>query len=245
MILPDPIKNSGKTMSEFTRYAIYYAPPAQSDLADFARQWLGYDPETGQAVDRLAVAGLSDDEIVRQTGSPSRYGFHGTLKPPFALADGTNLGQLRDDVARLAASLAPVKCGPLTLHRLGRFLALVPTAPLDGLEKLAATLVTELDGYRAPEDEKGLARRRAAGLSARQDALLLEWGYPYVLDEFRFHLTLSEKLPEWDIERFVNALSPHVAPFTKAPFEIDEICLFGDPGEGRPFRVIERFRLGG
>ena len=48
--------------------------------------------------------------------------------------------------------------------------------------------------FARPPGAAELERRRKAGLSAAQEKMLLRWGYPYVLDEFRFHLTLTGRL---------------------------------------------------
>ena len=66
----------------FTRYAIYYLPPAGA-LADFGARWLGWDVRRGAAAVQLDLPGLRD-----ATEAPRKYGFHGTLKPPFRLAEG-------------------------------------------------------------------------------------------------------------------------------------------------------------
>lgn len=231
-------------MSDYQRYAIYYAPPAQSDLGQFGNGWLARDPATDDILPRPDVSGLSADEIMSATSSPARYGFHGTLKPPFALRDGQTRSELEAAVAGFCAQNAPIFCGPLMLKSIGRFLALVPTDPLTGLETLAASLVRALDGFRQPEDEPAMNKRRAVGLTNRQEEYLVAWGYPYVMEEFRFHLTLTNKLDGDQVSGFETALAQVVAPLCQAPFEVRDICLFGDPGGGKPFRLLRRFELG-
>lgn len=232
-------------MSEYQRYALYYAPAPQSDLGMFGDAWLGRDATTGQDVARLIVEGLDGGEIITATTSPVRYGFHGTLKPPFALNDGQGQADLEAAIRDVAAHIKPFTCGPLTLKAIGRFLALVPTEPVEELGALAGLLVRDLDEFRKPEDEAAMNKRRAVGLTDRQEAYLVEWGYPYVMEEFRFHLTLTNKLEPGQAERFENALAPVVAPLCAEPFEVTDICLFGDPGDGKPFRFLQRFALKG
>jgi hypothetical protein len=89
---------------------------------------------------------------------------------------------------------APVTIPSLEVRRLGGFIAVVPTEPSAALADLAAATVAALDPFRAPPSEAELARRRKARLSDRQEALLMKWGYPYVMEEFRFHLTLTGRL---------------------------------------------------
>ncbi|WP_430473390.1 DUF1045 domain-containing protein [Thalassospira lucentensis] len=232
-------------MTDFQRYAIYFAPNPQSALGQFGDAWLGRDCISGADVARLNVDGLDPGEIATATTSPVRYGFHGTLKPPFALRPGYSRSDLEAAINACCAKIAPVLCGPLTLKAIGRFLALVPTDPVAPSGDLAASLVRGLDGFREPEDEAAMNKRRAVGLTDRQEAYLTQWGYPYVMEEFRFHLTLTNKLETDQVCRFENALKPVVGPLCKDPFAIADVCLFGDPGGGKPFRLLSRFALTG
>lgn len=221
----------------YARFAIYYLPP-EGPLADFGASWLGWDVVTGREVPQGDLPGLHDITV-----TPRKYGFHGTLKPPFRLKDGQTLDALEKAVSALAATLSPAVCDGLKLRQLGRFLALTPVGPLDGLQRIAGACVRDLDGFRAPAGEAELARRRAAGLSTRQEALLRQWGYPHVFEEFRFHLTLSGGLPEDDVRGWIDTLQSHL-PDLPAPFVIDQIALCGERRDGR-FELIHRYTLTG
>ena len=221
----------------YARFAIYYVPP-EGPLADFGPKWLGWDVVTGREVVQLDVPGLHDI-----TMTPRKYGFHGTLKPPFRLKEGQTPEALERAVSDLAAALPPAVCDGLTLTQLGRFLALTPFGPLDGLQRVAEACVRDLDGFRAPASEAELARRRKAGLSHRQEMLLVEWGYPYVFEEFRFHLTLSGRLPKEDVRRWEDTVQGHM-PDLPAPFVVDQIALCGEQQDGR-FELIHRYALTG
>lgn len=232
-------------MTDYQRYAVYFAPGAESMLGQFGHAWLGRDPASGRDVARLDVTGISADELVAATTSPSRYGFHGTLKPPFALRDGQTRADLEATIADFCAQIAPITCGHLMLKTIGRFLALVPTEPVAPLGDLAGSLVRGLDEFRKPEGEAAMNKRRAVGLSDRQEDYLVRWGYPYVMEEFRFHLTLSNKLEGDQLDRFETALAPLVDPLCQTPFAIRDVCLFGDPGDGKPFALLQRISLTG
>ena len=220
-----------------TRYAIYYVPPT-GPLADFGAAWLGWDSLTGREVPQFDIPGLH--EI---TTAPRKYGFHGTLKPPFRLTDGQTLGALENTAAALAQTLAPAVCDGLTLTRLGRFLALTPHGDVTGLQRVAGACVRELDVFRIPPTEAELAKRRKARLSARQDAYLSQWGYPYVFEEFRFHLTLTGKLPNHEVQLWMDQCLAHL-PALPAPFILDQIALCGERPDGR-FDLIHRYALTG
>lgn len=229
-------------MDGFTRYAIYYAPPA-GPLADFGAAWLGWDPRSGRRVAHPSLPGLPSP-VAEITATPHKYGFHGTLKPPFRLADGFDVAELHNAAEALASSLAPVLLDGLKLDRMGRFLALVPEGDTTQLALLAARVVEALDAFRATPEPEELERRRAAGLDDRQEALLTRWGYPYVMEEFRFHLTLSGSLPDETAAEVARRLRPVLDPLLPRPFRIRDICLFGEGQDGR-FHHLHRYALSG
>lgn len=229
-------------MTAFTRYAIYYAPEP-GPLADFTARWLGWDAASGTRRDHPDLPGLPRP-VSKITAQPRKYGFHGTLKPPFALAAGSSRGQLEDDLGTLANRLAPVTLDGLSLARLGGFLALVPDGDSNALAALAAACVRALDRHRAALSDAALARRRGAGLTPAQDENLVRWGYPYVMDEFRFHLTLTGRLPRAESEAVEKVLAPLLAPRLPRPFVVRQLCLFGEALDGF-FHILSRHPLRG
>lgn len=227
------------------RYAIYFAPAAESDLARFGDRWLGRDAETGQPVLRPAVDGIDADRLQALTEAPCRYGFHGTLKPPFHLAEGCDVDDLRRAIAGFAVRQTAFEIAALRLREIGDFIALVPADPTPALAQLAEGCVAEFDAYRAPPDAAELAKRHAAGLTPRQAELLARWGYPYVMDEFRFHLTLTGPVAGHDERsRVAGVLRPLVASLLDQPVPVRELCLFHQLDRAMPFRLIQRFRFG-
>lgn len=226
-------------MEKFKRFAVYYAPEA-GPFADATAQWLGWDPVTGT---EMAQPELGVD-LAALTADPRKYGFHGTIKPPFRLADGVDAATLGTAVAALARSLSPVQMPGLQFLSLAGFLALVPTGDTAALSALAATVVTVLDPLRAPLTAAERARRRPDRLTPRQCDLLDHYGYPYVLEEFQFHLTLTGALPACDLAATRAALAPHLLPLLPEPFLIRDLCLCGE-GEDGLFRILHRYVLTG
>ncbi|MFY1708313.1 DUF1045 domain-containing protein [Tritonibacter scottomollicae] len=223
----------------FTRYAIYFAPPADAGWSKWATGWLGWDMEAGHEAAPPEAGAL---DVAAITATPRKYGLHATMKPPMRLADGTDEAQLRAACAALAATRTPVTLDGLQIDRLGRFLALRPVGDVTALNALAAACVTELDAFRAPAPDGEVAKRRAAGLSAEQDTNLVEWGYPYVLDQFRFHITLTGKLPKGDLPAVEDYLASELAPLLPQPFVINDLALMGEAEDGR-FHLIQRYAL--
>lgn len=222
-------------MSHHSRYAVYFMP-SNGALADFGAAWLGWDAARGCAVPRLPVDGLA-----QMTESPRKYGFHATLKPPFFLADGQNRERLMRAMDDLATSTAPAQCDGLVLSRLGRFFALVPDGETRGITRIAAACVERLDPFRAPPVTAELARRRQAGLSQGQEAMLTRWGYPYVMGEFRFHMTLTGKRPKAALASTESLIAQHL-PTLPRPFILDEISLMGERDDGY-FECLHRYAL--
>ena len=227
---------------QFSRYAIYYTPP-NGALATFGAQWLGWDIETGCAVPHPAISGLPAP-ISEMTATPRKYGLHGTIKPPFRLADGTTTDGLKAAFSDLAAQLPAVSLDGLELTRLGGFLALTIRGDQTPLADLAGSVVQGLDAFRARPSEAELERRRKANLSPRQEELLMQWGYPYVMDEFRFHITLTGRLGRKDAETTKAALAPHIATLLPAPFSVGDLTLVGEDENGM-FHEIHRYTLSG
>ena len=228
-------------MTQYTRFAVYYAPPESSDLSRFGASWLGWDAASGQPVSHPVCP--VDVETVTRT--PRKYGFHGTLSAPLRLSDGSSPESFGDAVAELAESVAPFRAAPLMLKQIGPFLALVPSEKSSELNALHARCVKDLIAFRTPPDAAELARRRANGLTPEQDALLLQWGYPYVLEEFRFHLTLSGRLDAETANAVRTVLTDFTAPFCVDPFDVSEIALYGERGQDGQFEIIRRYPLTG
>ena len=224
-------------MSDFQRYAVYYLPD-DADLASFGASWLGWDVARGTRCDHPDARGVE-----RFTETPRNYGFHGTLKPPFRLAEDTTFDGLARSVADLAGRHRAIRLDGLRLARIGQFLALVPEGDTTALNRLAFSAITELDRFRSPPSDVELARRRSAGLTPKQDALLVQWGYPYVAEEFRFHLTLTGKLDTDDLEAARQVLATRL-PHLPNPFVIGSIALVGEDAEGM-FHLIHRYALTG
>lgn len=227
----------------YARYAVFWVPPEGSGLARFGAAWLGWDCIAGQEIERPAVA--LPRPLPEMTRAPWRYGFHATLKPPFRLAPGTDAAALDRAVAELAARRPTARApGLAPSARLG-FAALMPAGPAPEIDALAAACIRDLDRFRAAPSETELARRRATGLTPRQDEYLTRWGYPYVFEDFRFHLTLSGRLRPGEAAAMLAAVTPLASSHLEPELQLDEICLFGDPGANRGFRVLRRYPLTG
>ncbi|MFD1697614.1 DUF1045 domain-containing protein [Roseibium aestuarii] len=228
------------------RYALYFALARTSPLMQLGNGWLGRDPFDGKALSQPAIPGMAPSRFAELTTDPRRYGFHGTLRAPFHVKPEISEQDLLKAAVGFAARTAPFTTTGFKVAALGRFLALVPAAPDAALNGFADACVEALEPLRAPLSDADLARRRQSALSPRQDAHLVAWGYPYVFDEFRFHMTLSNKLEdEGEREALTRAAERHFAPVTGTPLAVDSFGLYVEPERNAPFTVHTLFSLSG
>lgn len=239
-----PARTPGAARAAAPRYAIYFAPAPDTVWWRLASVWLGRDAMTGFELAQPTVPGFERADLQALTAAPRRYGFHATLKAPFRLADGAQENELLRACAGFARTQRPVDLGRLEVAPLSGFLALQPVAALAALHSFAFACVRALDGLRAPAAPAELARRIATGLTPRQLALLDGWGYPYVDDEFRFHMTLTDRVDDAQCALLQPWLAKYFAPVLAKPVVIDTISLYQEAAPGADFRLIEQFSLG-
>ena len=226
------------------RYGIYYVPARDTPLAEFGSAILGYDLERATDRERLNVPGLAEAQLARLTRRASRYGFHATLKAPFALLADRS----RVDVLKLAADIADrcpaVEISGLEVATLGDFIALTPQRACPELDALAAAFVEGLDLLRAVQ-ARDEVKWQPAKLSRRQSELLDAWGYPYVFDQYRFHMTLTDPIPAQLAGPIRDALRRAAADAVGKPLTIDAVVVVEESDPTAPFRGIARLRLRG
>jgi len=222
------------------RLALYWAPEVGDPLHTAASRWLGRDTETGATYPQSPLPGVDIAEITAEAGN---YGFHATLKPPFHLA--TSYAAAREAAAQLAARTAPFALPPLRVTDLRGFLALTESEPCPALQAFADDCVRALDAHRAPPTEAEIARRNPDRMNERQRGFLARWGYPYVFEEWFFHLTLSRRLTAEEKAIVLPAAEAAVGEAAARPRIVRELCLFTQPQRGAPFLVAERLPLAG
>ncbi|MEC5292295.1 DUF1045 domain-containing protein [Aurantimonas sp. C2-6-R+9] len=213
------------------RAAIFFTPPASAALTRAAAQWLGRGVFDGEPTRD------SDPAIDTLVAEPARYGFHATMKAPFRFADGAGLADLDASLADFCASRDPVAIDRLVIAALGPFFAFVPERSPPALDELAEAVVRNFDAWRAPLTDAEYRRRRPDRLSERQRENLEQWGYPHVLRDFRFHMTLTGPV-EPDERAGVEArLRQRFADFDGAPLAVDRLGIFIEREPCAPFRL--------
>jgi len=212
------------------RYAVYFCPAEGSALDVLGREWLSVDHLPGVAPDRLRAL----------TANVRRYGWHATLCAPFVLAEAASYDALHRTVADIAQHAGVIEL-PMQLDRLAGFLALRPRVNEADISALSERCVRRLNPLRAANTDAAW-QRRAPHLDEVETALFGEFGYPYVLDRYRFHMTVSapasedeeSALRDWFATRMKNGLIARIDALT--------LCRENAPGE--PFQQIARMPLG-
>lgn len=232
-------------MTEYSRYAVYYAPRF-GKFAAAAAQWLGRDCETGAVVAHPSIASLGDS-LASLTTKPRKYGFHGTLRAPFRPTEGQDGATIAAAVAALAACLPPARCDGLEVgNPYGFGVALTPVGDASQILDLAARVVEGTDRLRAQLSPAEIASREAAeNLTPRQRELLGRWGYPMVMEELSFQLTLTNRIAPERQPVLTAAIEHHFNGLLPTPFVIEDLCLFGEEVTTGQFRILHRYPLVG
>jgi len=230
-------------MTDFPRYAIYFAAGADSALSRFGAELLGYDVYTGDEMPFPADASRVAPDWRDVTADPRKYGFHGTLKAPMALAPGRTEAELIAVCAAFAGKARPMPSIRPVVDSISGFIAVIPTEPVGTLQQLAADCVREFDDFRAPMTAEDRARRKPDKLTERQRDYLDRWGYPYVMEEFRFHMTLTGRLNAERRGPILEMLRARFAALGLETLAIDRIALFKQDDARARFRFVGEWAL--
>jgi hypothetical protein len=201
------------------RYAIYFCPARDSALWERAQAW------------------LAQPDLAELTQSARRYGFHATLKAPMILAG--EFDELDAAISEFVLDEAPVVLTGLAPRLLDGFLALTTEPQPEPLTDLATEVVQAFEPFRAPLSADERARRLRASLTPRQIELVDAYGYPYVLEQFLFHMTLTDRLPADRREELVARAGAWFADTLSEPILLDRLVIFDEPEPGAAFRRLD------
>jgi hypothetical protein len=238
-------KNISGVLMAKPRYAICFAPEQDSALEDLGCAWLGRD-KAGKFVDRRAeIPGIAPDRLTTLLKGPRGYGMHGTLKPSFELRPHATEGALLTVAELIAKSCSPLELPVLEIGEVGYIVSLVPDSSSAALENLAAVCVRAFDGFRRPltEDEEQSYKRNR--LTVHQRQMLEHWGYPYVMEEFDFHISLTDPvIDEHERAAIMLAAERAAANVLHKPLTMRELAVFSQMSSSAPMSIIARFPFG-
>ena len=230
-------------MADYPRYAIYYVPAPVSDLDRFGAHLLGYDAFGGADLPFPDGILQTVPDWREQTSDPRKYGFHATLKAPMSLASGKTEVELLAACAVFAATPRAIPVIRPVVGSIEGFIAVIPAEPPPELIQLAADCVREFDSFRAPLSEQDRARRNPSQLTSTQREHLDRWGYPYVMDDFRFHMTLTGRLGAERREPLLKMLAERFAALDLPTLPIDRIAIFRQDNAASRFRIVDHWQL--
>ncbi len=226
------------------RYAVYYAPSRGSHLEQWGEYWLGRTATAPALLREIPPDGFTEVEYRECVRQPRHYGFHGTLHAPFELAPEVAPRHMVEHVRIVCAEHAPFVIAKLTVRQMGMFLALTPMLATPALGRLSADLVYGLDSLRAPLSTEDFARYMQKGISEPQERLLRRFGYPFVLKEFRFHMTLTGPLADSERQTCKQRIKALAAAYLEHPVAVDDVAVYLQPDRQSPFVEYARIPLG-
>jgi Protein of unknown function (DUF1045) len=216
---------------DYENYAIWWVPRPGTALAEFGAEW------TGWCADRGTVA--PDPSADRPAGkcrsvprSLVRRGLHASIRAPFRLSPGRSRWALEDALAELAELHAPITLPPLELTVVDGQVALAPAWPDRAAAGLVAAVAEATRPFALPQPHAAPgARANGTG-----------WRAP---SRNRLHLLLTERIDPDKARPVVAELEAQLAPVLARRQRIGDLALVGDPGGGRPWRLLQRHALAG
>lgn len=238
----------------FERYALYWVPTPDQSISRFGLDWTGWCAETGEHHARRPIAGLGPAAGL-EAGDIGRHGLHGVLAAPFALARGRNVWALEQAVDHVASTSAPIRVPAVRAAVVAGRIALVPRQPVETLDGLIGRVRAALWGLAAvaetgaeaadaaadgaPLGAPGMATEPAGRPAGEDAALAAESDRP----SDHFHIPLTGPIAPGAAGAALTAVEALLARLSLTPLRIGDLALMGDPGSGRPLRVLRRYSL--
>ena len=236
-------------MKKYSRYAIYYAPPKESSLEEFGRYWFGWDPLNAKLINnkqrinylnRFGIKNLKN--IDKNVLIAKKYGFHGTLIPPFKLNKNYSTNKLFKKTDEIAKKFKKFKFYKFKLKKINNFYAFVQNKKNSNINKISNRLVKELFKFRSPLTKKEIDKRNPSKLSKLQLNILHKWGYPYLMSEFKFHMTIASEVTGNKLYFELKKIEKNKKIILNEINNFDKIYIFGENQKGM-FENLENFSL--
>jgi hypothetical protein len=219
-------------------------PDQTAELSRLGARWLGYDIETGTTFTAPIISGLSEGIWRELIAAPSRYGLHATLKAPFRLSVERTEAELVEAVRDFARQTNPVRLPVMSLTYYRGFFGLLPAIRNEQVSDLAWRVVRAFEPFRAALTPEEIAGRNPDALTERQRDNLERWGYPYVLDETEFHITLTSQVATDEAPAVEAILTGVFEPVLGRPLLVDRIALAVEREPGARFEILAAATFG-
>jgi hypothetical protein len=229
---------------EFEKYAVYWVPKRTDPLARFGVCWTGWCAEQGEFRARSEFGSFSFD-VAAITRRLRRHGLHAVIKAPFRLGTGRSRFTLEHVLGQLVDDSVSFQLPRLELAVVDGRVALVPRQNCPALSDMVASIGDAVAPLDAAGSANGFAE--SAVLSPALEGIVVEDAEPLVqlpaADTHRFHMPLTDPLGIELAFKVMAELKPLLEPMLDDPRALDDIALMGDPGQGRPLRVLQRYDL--
>lgn len=232
-----------------TRHAIWWVPRPGTELARFGQDWTGWCADRGTTGARRALAALSRPRA-GVPGAVRLRGLHAGVKSVFRLAPGRSAWGLEDALAELAGRTAPIRLSRLRLTVDGGRVVLAPMRPDDAVTRLltsAAEAVLPFEVAPSYAALTGPGAGAGSGAVAAGGIVLLDRPEDAAVSSTveRFRLPLTDRMDPAAAAEIIAELEPFLADMLARPQTVADLALVGDPGRGRPWRLLERYALDG
>ena len=231
---------------EFEKYALYWVPKRDDALARFGASWTGWCAEQGEPRARDTLRSFSFDipAITRQLRG---HGLHAVFKAPFRLGQGRSRFSLEHILAQVVENCVSFPLPRLRLAVVDGSVALVPDQNCTALGDLVARIGAAMAPLEVAGPTNGFAEAPAMtpaaaprGISACNSETVIQ--LPIVAAR-RFQMPLTDQLDAAMAFNVKEALEPVLEQILDQPRHLQDVALMGDPGEGRPLRVLQRYEL--
>ncbi len=216
---------------DYTSYAIWWVPRPATGLGRLGSEWTGWCADNGI----VSAEPATESPRPGVPGQVGRHGLHATIRPAFRLTPGRSLWALEDALAELTERTEAIRLPTLELTVFDGHVALALSQPDPAVANLLSAVETALRPLRQP-----LPYMRATDAGQAGDRGVVA-PTPPALE--RFHLPLTDRLDLGTAYEIVAELEPRLAPVLARQQTIWDMALVGNPGEGRRWRLLQRYAL--
>lgn len=226
--------------SDYEEFAIYWMPRQGSALAAFGAGWTGWCADRGTRSDLPEYRRLRRGRP-EMPGASTLHGLHCVLKAPFRLARGRTVWSLDHDLMALAQSLPAVRLPKFEVTAFDGQVVLALSRP----SRPMARLMRNIDDVIRPIQ----AGARYATYSGQHQVAGIDipgmraWTEVDDGSVNRFQIPLSDRMELGLAFDMVDMLAPALRHVLSEPQMMLDLALVGNPGRGRPWRLIERYAL--
>lgn len=211
----------------YVQYAIRWVPHHATELAAFGRGWTGWCAETGGHAEPGEIRRLGR-KTRRAPMSLARAGFGAVIRSPFRLAEGRSQWRLEEIMMNLSQAAPALQLPAFVLEADSGRVMLRPRHTGKAIRDLLSHVAT---GVRLVQAVPAPAVPGTADPGAASDPAEV------------FRIPLAMGLTVGASKALAADLERRLAPAFAENHVLSDLALMGDPGGGRPWRVVDRYAL--